>query len=79
MGWGQNGSLANLNPGQWKGTINFGFQYPDGEGNLQTGAEPGVLTNENLTWETSEQLNIGFEAGLFNDALTLGTVHRVLW
>ncbi len=69
--WGQNGSLANLSPGQWKGTISFGFQYPDGNGQLQTGAEPGVLTNRNLTWETSEQINFGLEAGLFNDALSV--------
>ncbi|MCR9249642.1 MAG: TonB-dependent receptor [bacterium] len=69
--WGQNGSLSNLFPGQWKGTINFGFQYPDGNGQLQTGAEPGVLTNRDLTWETSEQINLGFEAGFLNDALSL--------
>lgn len=69
--WGQNGSLGNLTPGQWKGTISFDFRYPDGTGSLQTGAEPSVLTNEELTWETSEQIDIGTDIGLLDDRVLI--------
>ncbi len=69
--WGQNGSLSNLNPGAWRSAIGFGGVYPDGAGNLQVTASPTILSNPELTWETSEQIDFGIDLGFFGDALTL--------
>jgi TonB-linked SusC/RagA family outer membrane protein len=69
--WGQNGSLANLSPGAWKSAIGFGNAYPDGDGNLNIAAEPTILSNPELTWETSQQLDFGIDLGLFNDRVAL--------
>ncbi len=40
------------------------------EESLLTGASYGVLGNPDLRWETTEQLNIGFDFGMLNDRLT---------
>ncbi len=65
--WGQNGSLANLSPGAWKSAIGFGNAYPDGDGNLNIAAEPTILSNPELTWETAEQVDFGLDLGMFDD------------
>lgn len=39
--------------------------------NNNWGAYPSRLANEGLTWETSEQTNIGFDARLFNSRLSV--------
>lgn len=69
--WGQNGSLSNLNPGAWRSAIGFAGAYPDGNGNLQITASPTILSNPELTWETSEQIDIGIDLGFFGDRLTV--------
>lgn len=69
--WGTNGSLAGLSPGRWRSAITFNNQYPDATGNLLIAAEPGVLSNPELTWETSKQLDIGIDLGFFDDEFTL--------
>lgn len=46
--------------------------YTFGTNNLNVpGAYPSRLSNPDLTWETSEQTNIGVDAGLFNSRLTV--------
>lgn len=40
------------------------------DGTLVTGASYGVTGNPNLRWETTEQLNIGFEFGFLENRLT---------
>ncbi|MBT1705730.1 SusC/RagA family TonB-linked outer membrane protein [Chryseosolibacter indicus] len=71
--WGQNGSLSNLNPGQWQSAIstNVGgvIRYPDALGTYQSGAAPTQLENPYLTWETSEQLDLGLELRFIDDRL----------
>ncbi len=69
--WGRNGSLANLRPGQWNSAIVFTNTYPDGNENPQIAAEPNILANPDLTWETSEQIDIGVDFGFLDDRLTL--------
>ncbi|MEM9983944.1 MAG: SusC/RagA family TonB-linked outer membrane protein, partial [Bacteroidota bacterium] len=69
--WGQNGSLSNLAPGAWRSAIGFSGAYPDANGNLNITALPVVLSNPNLTWETSEQIDIGIDVGLFNNRLNI--------
>jgi TonB-dependent starch-binding outer membrane protein SusC len=72
--WGQNGSISNLQVGQWASLITAqNIQYRDAEGNLLPGAEPAYLANYDLRWETSEQLNIGMDLGFFNNRLTFTT------
>ncbi len=69
--WGQNGSLSNLSPDQYRGLItSTGIRYPNGAGGFYSGAEPDILANPELKWETSEQTNIGIELRMLNDRLT---------
>ncbi|MCO4291810.1 TonB-dependent receptor [Solitalea sp. MAHUQ-68] len=73
--WGQNGSLSNVGVGAWNAGISTaGIQYPNSDPADQkniTGAAPTNLPNENLTWETSEQLDFGGELGFLNNSLFL--------
>jgi TonB-linked SusC/RagA family outer membrane protein len=70
--WGQNGNLSNLVSGQWASTITSqNIRYTDSNGDFLIGAEPANLPNYELTWETSEQLDIGIDLGFLNDKITL--------
>lgn len=69
--WGQNGSLANIGQGAWRSAIGFGGVYPNALGQFQTTASPTILSNPELTWETSEQLDLGIDLGFFDDRLTV--------
>jgi len=69
--WGQNGSLSNLGPDQFRSLIKIsGIQYPKPGGGFYTGAEPALLANPELTWETSDQTDLGFDVRAFNNKLT---------
>jgi len=69
--WGQNGSLSNLGPDQFRSLIKIsGIQYPKPGGGFYTGAEPALLANPELTWETSDQTDLGFELRAFNNKLS---------
>lgn len=48
-------------------TIPFG---KDGNTYLE-GLSEGKIGNPNVTWETAKKLNVGFDLGLFKDALSL--------
>ncbi|WP_066223496.1 SusC/RagA family TonB-linked outer membrane protein [Formosa haliotis] len=69
--WGQNGSDYNLDPRSPLQT--FTVSASDGgqvtsvvyEG--QTGVTPGDLPNENLSWEVSTQLDLGFDLRAFDN------------
>ena len=74
--WGKNGneSISNF---QYLSTIQTGGS---GAGNFYTfgdktkqsaGAYPNVLPNPDVTWETSTQTNIGFDANFLSSRLTL--------
>ncbi|SMO88591.1 SusC/RagA family TonB-linked outer membrane protein [Gracilimonas mengyeensis] len=68
--WGQNGSLSNLSPDQYRGLITTdGLRYPNNAGGYYTGAEPDILANPELKWETSEQTNFGVELRALSDRL----------
>lgn len=71
--WGQNGSTSNIEAGQWQALITKdGLKYPDALGNFQTVGELKALPNEALTWETSEQTDIGIDLRAFDSRLTVG-------
>lgn len=80
--WGQNGSLSNLGEFSYASTvassgsgynyltwstINTTFLYPLSDGTYATASSPAVLGNYNLTWETSEQFDVGVDLRLFRD------------
>ena len=71
--WGQNGNQA-IDPFQYLATIsfenvNYFFGPSKGSEAVSVGGYPNILPNPDVTWETSEQLNLGFDAYLFNSRL----------
>jgi len=69
--WGQNGSLSSVGLGEWLNSIGANLIYPDGNGNLLVGAAPTSLAYPQLTWETSEQFDIGADLSFLNNRLSL--------
>jgi TonB-linked SusC/RagA family outer membrane protein len=45
--------------------------YSTSNGSIGVGAVPALIPNKELTWESSSQANLGLDAGIFNDRLTL--------
>jgi TonB-dependent starch-binding outer membrane protein SusC len=70
--WGQNGNQA-IPPFQYLSTISFNSVYVFGEdkSTRTTGAFPNIMSNPDITWETSEQTNIGFDARFLKSRLSL--------
>lgn len=67
LGWGQTGNSA-VDPYQTMGGLllqkyNFG-------GTNAIGYYPNIMPNENLTWETTAQTNLGIDFGFFNNRLS---------
>jgi TonB-dependent starch-binding outer membrane protein SusC len=72
VSWGQNGNLSNLVSGQWASVITSqNIRYMNSNGTFLIGAEPANLANMDLTWETSEQFDVGIDVGFLNDKITL--------
>ena len=71
--WGRNGNISVLSGYPYTATINIGsssYQYDvDNIGNSY-GSAPSKLPNPNLKWETSEQIDFGIDARMFNNRLT---------
>ncbi len=78
ISWGQNGNSA-IDNFQYLATIAFdndhGYYFNDDKRNLVTGAYPDIIANPNLTWETSEQINIGFDAVFLRNRLRVSMDH----
>ena len=67
--WGQNGN-CNIQSFAYVSNIAFGSNYYfDNKDNPGLGAYPQNLPNPDVTWETSEQLDLGFDARFFNSRL----------
>lgn len=70
--WGQNGSLSGLYGYRYANVIAQTGSYPTGnELEFLPGYAPSSTGNENLKWETSEQLNFGVDFRFLRDRLTL--------
>lgn len=72
--WGKNG---NERIGQFRYTslMDGGQNYYFGSGDnstMQYGSSPSKISNPEIKWEESEQIDLGFESRFFNDALTFG-------
>ena len=73
VSWGQNGSLSALGGYSYSTDMAQGGLYPFSTGiNYTQGAAPSTMGNEDLKWETSEQLNFGFDGILFGGRMTFG-------
>lgn len=75
--WGVNGNISVLNGYPYTATISVNgqwYQYNPsaGKGELTYGSGPTELANPDLKWETSEQIDLGLDARMFNSRLTLG-------
>ena len=71
--WGQNGSLSALGGYSYSTDMAQGGLYAFTSGIAYTqGAAPSTLGNEDLKWETSEQLNFGLDGILMGGRLTFG-------
>ncbi len=72
--WGQNGNVNILNNYAYTaGIATNGQWYQYGESNAASyGSMPNGIANPNLTWETSEQIDLGADFRFFADRLSLG-------
>lgn len=70
--WGQNGN-SDITNFQYLSTIAFDSQnsyvYGTDKITQTTGAYANILPNEDISWETSEQLDLGIDARFFNSRL----------
>jgi TonB-linked SusC/RagA family outer membrane protein len=71
--WGQ---VGNQNVGSFQylapiKTSTTNYIFGDTEGVLTPGAYPNRLSNPDLKWEISEQINIGFDARFLNNSLNV--------
>jgi len=86
VSWGVNGSLGNLGNYAYasnissSGTgysyltwsyINTSYLYPSSDGTYQNVSIPSSLGNYNLTWETSNQFDVGMDFRFLKNRLTL--------
>jgi TonB-linked SusC/RagA family outer membrane protein len=76
-GWGKLGNVQSAGFYKFLSTVSFTADYPLGSGNgnpFGTQTQASVLpnfANTTLTWEKLETVNIGFDALLFNNKLSL--------
>jgi len=74
VSWGQNGN-SEIDPFQYLALIKFdkynNYRFGNNRDMMQLGGYPGILPNPDVSWETSEQLNIGVDANFLNSRLQL--------
>lgn len=63
----QNGINNFAAQGLWSG----GYAYPDNSSGAQPGTAPYQLANANLKWERTAQSDLGLDAGLLQDRITI--------
>jgi len=71
--WGQNGSTGPLGGFAYRASIGTIGSYPYTDAiAYQIASAPSTLSNPQLKWETSEQLDFGADIQAFNNRLSLG-------
>ena len=73
--WGVNGNISVLSNYPYSTDILLNrtwYQYSVDSATQSYGSLPSGLSNQNLRWETSKQLDLGLDARFFNNRLTLG-------
>lgn len=77
VSWGQNGSIAGLGNYAYANDIASTGQYPtgqqkaDGSWEYIIGYAPSMAGNQELKWETSEQINVGLDLRFLRDRLSV--------
>ena len=69
--WGQNGNCS-IDNFQYYSTIRFSDSagyYFNSKSSLSSGAKGGVLANPDVSWETSQQVDLGFDSRFFDSRL----------
>lgn len=70
--WGQSGEQRGSNAYSYISTIGSNGGYVFGSGTaLTTGKSINTLSDENIQWQTNQQLDVGVEAGFFGGKLTV--------
>lgn len=72
--WGQNGSTSNLGGYRYSNSIvqtAKGYPYGSASSSFLISGAPSQVSNPNLKWETSEQLDLGLDLRMFNSRLSL--------
>ena len=69
LSYGQTGNFQIPNYGAF-GNLRF-ESYVDAGQNVITGVEPQDLGDPSLTWETTEEVNVGLDIGVFDDRILL--------
>ena len=74
VSWGTNGNVNVLNNYSYQAGISLNSQwYQYGATNAATyGSMPNGIANPDLTWEKSQQLDLGADFRFFNDRLAIG-------
>ena len=67
--YGQTGNFNIGNYGHIGLMTNDNYAFGSGSGNLVSGLAPATFSNSALTWEKSEQINVGVDLGLFEDRI----------
>ncbi len=69
--WGRNGSTASLGDYMYASVIGSTGSYPAGtSGTYESADAPTYTGNNNLKWETSEQIDLGLDARFLDGRLT---------
>jgi TonB-linked SusC/RagA family outer membrane protein len=72
--WGQNGN-ADISNFQYLATVAFDgknkYSFGNSKETQSTGGYPDILPNKDITWETSEQLDLGLDARFLGSRLAL--------
>ncbi len=68
LSMGQVGNSNVPTSGSYAQLVNTFYSYGNNE---KIGQHPASIANEELTWETTTEANVGLELGLWNDRLTL--------
>lgn len=76
---GSYGITGNQAIGPYQSLARFGSVVTIIDGNIVNAVRPTTVANENLTWESTAQTNIGFDLGLYGMRIMLnGDVYRMV-
>ena len=68
LSWGQTGNQAI---GPYESLAKFGTVFSVVGGQVVNAVRPTSVANDNLTWETTTQMNIGLDVGVINNRIML--------
>ncbi|HEX5170825.1 MAG TPA: TonB-dependent receptor [Cyclobacteriaceae bacterium] len=69
FGWGIVGNdKISSSSYAYVGRVSYGANYPIG-GSIQPGSYPGSIENQDLKWESTEQLNVGIDMAVVNSRI----------